>query len=186
MLVCLFTSQESTPLSPQCSLKVGQLLQLIFQQSVCACVCVSSVCPEISHRNFLITQKQAVFWASVVPTTRLCLALDFNSHTLALRHTHTKPCALRDACTHTQGTPDYLKNETVFRTSRYKALVRKSNCLCEIKPMIVHTLCPEYQLNYNYDSYWLFPDFTAPHFRGIIILSLTNFYICLAWVVHFK
>ena len=89
MLVCLFTSQECNPLSPQCSLKVGQLVQLIFQQSVCACVCVSSVCPEISHRNFLITQRQAVFWVAVVPTTRLCLALDLNTQTLAVCHTHT-------------------------------------------------------------------------------------------------
>lgn len=131
--MCLFTSQESTPLSPQCSLKVGRLLRLIFQQSVRACVCVSSVCPEISHRNFLITQRQAVFWVSVVPTTRLCLVLDFNSQTLSPQHTH----AHAETCAHTQGTPDFLKNETVFRTSRYKALVRKSNSLCEIKLMVL-------------------------------------------------
>lgn len=102
LCLCLFTSQESTPLSPQCSLKVGRLLQLIFQQSVRACVCVASVCPEISHRNFLITQRQAVFWVSVVPTTRLCLVLDFNSQTLSLTHapaqshahTHREPLIL--------------------------------------------------------------------------------------------
>lgn len=87
MLVCLFTSQESTLLSPQCSLKVGQLLYFFLQRCVHACVCVSSVCPEISHRNFLITLNQAAFWVSVVPPTkafvwhRICIHIHIHTHT---------------------------------------------------------------------------------------------------------
>lgn len=89
MLVCLFTSQESTLLSPQCSLKVGQLLYFFLQQCVHACVCVSSVCPEISHRNFLITLNQAAFWVSVVPPTKafvwhwICIHTHIHTHTNA-------------------------------------------------------------------------------------------------------
>lgn len=134
--MCLFTSQESTLLSPQCSLKVGRLLYFFLQQCVHACVCVSSVCPEISHRNFLITQNQAAFWVSVVPPTAV-----FVWHWICI-HTHIH------TCTHShrlRGTPESLKNEAVFSLSRYKAFVRRSNCQAERKPTAFLALCPKFK-----------------------------------------
>lgn len=105
------------------------------------CVCVLSVCPEINHRNFLITQKQAAFWVLVVPPTTV-----FVWHWICI-HTHIH------TCTHTRlrGTPDSLKNEAVFSPSRYNAFVRRSNCQAERKPTAFLTLCPKFKCLYYWD-----------------------------------
>lgn len=124
--VYLFTSQESTLLSPQCSLK-GWTATLFLPPTVHACMCLCVVClsrdqpQKLSHHS----EPSCILGIGCPANQSFCLALDLysHSHTYTLTHTHRL-----------RGTPDSLKNESVFRPSRYKAFVRRSNCQAERNP----------------------------------------------------